>query len=73
LTTTSPEYTAFGHDRHACAGRFFAASTLKLMLAYIILNYDFEIQEKRAENVWFGSNRIPPMKATIRVKRGTEK
>ena len=73
LTTTSPEFAAFGHGRHACAGRFFAASTLKLMLAYIVLNYDFEIQEKRAENVWFGSNRIPPMKAFIRVKRRTEK
>ena len=72
LTTTSPEFAAFGHGRHACAGRFFAASTLKLMLAVILLNYDFEIQEKRPENVWFGSNRIPPMKATIRVKRRTE-
>ena len=72
LTTTSPEYPAFGHGRHACAGRFFAATTLKLILAVILLEYDFEIQQKRPENVWFGSNRIPPMKATIRVKRRTE-
>ncbi|XDG02228.1 hypothetical protein ABKA04_001843 [Annulohypoxylon sp. FPYF3050] len=69
FATTSPEYLAFGHGRHACPGRFFAASELKLMLAYIIMNYDFEIQEKRPENFWFGMNRIPPMKATIRVRR----
>ncbi|RYP82073.1 hypothetical protein DL770_005695 [Monosporascus sp. CRB-9-2] len=72
FATTSPEYTAFGHGRHACPGRFFAASELKLMLAYLVLNYDFEFQEKRPENFWFGMNRIPPMKATIRIKRRTK-
>lgn len=71
FATTSPEYTAFGHGRHACPGRFFASSELKLMLAYIVLNYDFEIQEKRPENFWFGMNRVPPMKATINIKRRT--
>ncbi len=69
FATTSPEYTAFGHGRHACPGRFFASSELKLMLAYIVLNYDFEMQEKRPENFWFGMNRVPPMKATIKIRR----
>ncbi|KAH9901838.1 cytochrome P450 [Xylariomycetidae sp. FL2044] len=67
--TTSPEYTAFGHGRHACPGRFFASSELKLMLAYILLHYDFQIQPDRPANPWFGMNRIPPMKATIKVRR----
>ncbi|KAK6204161.1 hypothetical protein LQW54_008395 [Pestalotiopsis sp. IQ-011] len=67
--TTSSEYPAFGHGRHACPGRFFASSELKLMLANIILQYDFKLQEKRPDNVWFGMNRIPPMKATISVRR----
>lgn len=67
--TTSSEYTAFGHGRHACPGRFFASSELKLMLANVILHYDFKLQEKRPDNVWFGMNRIPPMKASIWVKR----
>ncbi|KAI1375194.1 cytochrome P450 [Hypoxylon crocopeplum] len=69
FATTSPEYTAFGHGRHACPGRFFAASELKLMLAYIIMSYDFEIQDSRPDNFWFGMNRVPPMTATIRVRR----
>lgn len=49
MTTTSPEFKSFGHGRHACVGTFFAASTL-LKLAYIVLNYDFEVQGKRPEN-----------------------
>ncbi|OTB07778.1 hypothetical protein M426DRAFT_317673 [Hypoxylon sp. CI-4A] len=69
FATTSPEYLAFGHGRHACPGRFFASSELKLMLAYIIANYDIQIQDKRPENFWFGMNRIPPMKATIKIRR----
>ncbi|KAI0011208.1 cytochrome P450 [Xylariaceae sp. FL0662B] len=69
FATTSPEYTAFGHGRHACPGRFFASTELKLMLAYIVMNYDFELQEKRPGNFWFGLNRVPPMQATIRARR----
>jgi cytochrome P450 len=67
--TTSSEYTAFGHGRHACPGRFFASTELKLMLGYILLNYDIQPQVKRPDNVWFGMNRMPPMRATLRLKR----
>ncbi|KAI2621684.1 cytochrome P450 [Hypoxylon sp. NC1633] len=74
FATTSHDYLAFGHGRHACPGRFFAASELKLMLAYIVMNYDFDFETSRGrpENFWFGMNRIPPMKATIRVRRRRE-
>lgn len=67
--TISPEFMAFGLGRHACPGRFFAASELKLMLAYVLMNYDFEMLDTRPENVWLGMNRLPPMKATLRVRR----
>ena len=73
FATTSPEYTTFGHGRHACPGRFFASTMLRLTLAYAIMNYDFEIQTKRPENIWFAANRIPPLSASIRVKRRTGK
>ncbi|KAH8658513.1 cytochrome P450 [Xylariales sp. PMI_506] len=69
--TTSPEYTAFGHGRHACPGRFFASSELKLMLAYLIMNYDLEALKKRPDNVWFGLNRVPPLVSTLKVRRRT--
>jgi len=67
--TTTNEYVAFGHGKYACPGRFFAAAELKLMLAHIIMEYDFEMQQSRPPNVWYAISRVPPMKATIRVKR----
>lgn len=67
--TTSSDFLGFGHGRGACPGRFFAAAELKLMLAYIILHYDFEMLETRPPNVWFAINRVPPMEQTIRIRR----
>lgn len=73
FATTSVQFAGFGHGRHACVGRFFAASTLKLLLAHVLLHYDFEPLDERPKNTWYGSNRVPPMKATIRVTRNSRK
>ncbi|KAH6982362.1 cytochrome P450 [Ilyonectria sp. MPI-CAGE-AT-0026] len=67
--TTSNDYLAFGHGRDACPGRFFAAAELKLMLAHLVMHYDFELQETRPRNTWFALNRVPPMKATVKIRR----
>ncbi|KAL4865748.1 hypothetical protein BDV12DRAFT_187932 [Aspergillus spectabilis] len=40
LTTTTDSFLVFGHGRHACPGRFFAAHLMKLILAYLVQNYD---------------------------------
>ncbi|KAL4768695.1 putative Ent-kaurene oxidase [Aspergillus nidulans var. acristatus] len=40
LATTTDSFLVFGHGRHACPGRFFAAHLMKLMLAYIVRHYD---------------------------------
>lgn len=69
FATTGTEYLAFGHGRNACPGRFFAANELKLMLAHLVLNYDIEITGSRPRNMWFGLNRVPPMQATVRIKK----
>lgn len=69
FATTSNDYLAFGHGRNACPGRFFAASELKLILAHLVLHYDIRIQEDRPRNLWFGLNRVPPLQATIWVKK----
>lgn len=71
MSTTSLQYATFGHGRHACPGRFFATLELKLMLAYMVQNYDFEMLEKRPENPWAGQICIPPIKNTIRIRRRT--
>ncbi|KAI1787506.1 cytochrome P450 [Ganoderma leucocontextum] len=58
---TSVDLVSFGHGRHACPGRFFAASVLKAMLAYIILNYDLKLagDGKRPANLCFSGQIIP--------------
>ncbi|KAL2019156.1 hypothetical protein VTK56DRAFT_10028 [Thermocarpiscus australiensis] len=69
FASTSNEYLAFGHGRNACPGRFFAANELKLMLAHMVLNYDIDIKGSRPRNMWFGLNRVPPLQATVRIKK----
>ncbi|KAJ7254606.1 cytochrome P450 [Mycena rebaudengoi] len=40
MITTGMQHLVFGHGKHACPGRFFAATELKAMLAHIVINYD---------------------------------
>lgn len=43
FVATSPTYLGFGHGRHACPGRFFAANELKLLIAYLLTRYDIQM------------------------------
>ncbi|KAK4164098.1 cytochrome P450 [Cladorrhinum sp. PSN259] len=69
LPTTSPDFLVFGHGKHACPGRFFAAAELKILLAYAILHYDFERPPTKPEGPWLAFTRVPPTKAAIRVRK----
>lgn len=69
IVTTSDTFLPFGHGRHACPGRFFVALELKMLLAYMVMNYEIEPLPTRPPNKWFGQTLIPPMKATIKVRR----
>jgi hypothetical protein len=40
-----------------------------MMLAYIFNNYDVEHVQTRPPNTWIASSVVPPMKATVRIKR----
>ncbi|KAF5352517.1 hypothetical protein D9756_006051 [Leucocoprinus leucothites] len=40
LPATSSTFLAWGHGKHACPGRFFAASVMKLMLARFVYEFD---------------------------------
>lgn len=69
LPTTNTDFLVFGHGKHACPGRFFAAAELKVILAHALLHYDFEMLPVRPEGRWYGVTKLPPLTATIRVKR----
>lgn len=67
--TTSDTFLPFGHGRHACPGRFFASTQIKMLLAYIIMNYDIEPKAARPANRCVGQTIVPPLKATLSVRR----
>ncbi|KAJ4247432.1 hypothetical protein NW762_013107 [Fusarium torreyae] len=71
LPTTSQNFLGWGSGRSACPGRFFASNEIKTMIAYISLRYDIEHLPERPRNTWIAQNRIPPMRATLRIRRKT--
>jgi cytochrome P450 len=67
--TTSDHFMHFGHGRYACPGRFFAIQEVKLLLAYLIINYEVKLYATRPPNSWLGDIILPPAKATMMVRR----
>lgn len=43
LVATSAEHLGFGHGAHACPGRFFAATEVKVVLCLLLLQYDWAL------------------------------
>ncbi|KAF7349875.1 Cytochrome P450 [Mycena venus] len=67
LVTTEPTHLSFGHGKHACPGRFFAAAELKAMLAHLVMNYDMklEIEGVRPPDQVFEIFRVPDPKMKV--------
>jgi len=53
FVTTSSEITVFGHGTHACPGRFFASNEIKLLLAHMLMYYDWKLPEGQTEVMHF--------------------
>lgn len=43
LPATSPTFLSWGHGKHACPGRFFAAPAMKFLLAHFVVEFDFRV------------------------------
>ncbi|CDO73010.1 hypothetical protein BN946_scf185007.g64 [Trametes cinnabarina] len=71
FVNTSLDYIPFGHGKHACPGRFFAANELKSLLAYIILNYDLKLggDGSRPQNIYWALNVIPAPNGKILFRK----
>ncbi|CAK5284541.1 unnamed protein product [Mycena citricolor] len=71
VTTNARDHLVFGHGRHACPGRFFAAAELKAMLAHVVLNYDVkaEVPGVGPPDAWFGTARFANPKGKIWVRK----
>ncbi|KAL8793676.1 MAG: hypothetical protein Q9195_003725 [Heterodermia aff. obscurata] len=69
LATAEDKFMSFGYGRHSCPGRWFAAHLLKLLVAYITLNYEIQPVAKRPENIILGDSIVPPRSFKIKVRR----
>ncbi|KAM7220185.1 cytochrome P450 [Rhypophila decipiens] len=75
FASTGPDYLAFGYGKTACPGRFFVANELKLVLGYMLMNYDIEPAVEgmeRPKNRWYGINMVPDLSAMVRIRRRSE-
>ncbi|KAJ4419133.1 hypothetical protein N0V82_005146 [Gnomoniopsis sp. IMI 355080] len=71
LASVSPEHLGFGLGSHACPGRFFGASSTKLIMSSILLNYEFKLPHDKAdiEPMRFGFSTLANPKAKILIRR----
>ncbi|KAJ7461749.1 cytochrome P450 [Mycena galericulata] len=53
MVTPSPDFLVFGLGRHACPGRFFAVNEQKLIMAHVLVTYDFKLKDGvRPDDEW---------------------
>ncbi|KAK7058636.1 hypothetical protein VNI00_002272 [Paramarasmius palmivorus] len=46
MATPETNYLAFGIGKHACPGRVFAVTELKLLMSHLLLNYDIKFDDQ---------------------------
>jgi hypothetical protein len=69
-TATSSMHMGFGFGVHACPGRFFAASELKVALCHLLTKYDFRIIEGDEPKVFpFEMSRSVDPSCRISIRR----
>lgn len=73
LASVSPEHMGFGLGAHACPGRFFGASSAKLIMSHILLDYEFKLAEdvdkSSVEPMRFGFSTLANPRAKILIRR----
>ncbi|KAI9771907.1 MAG: hypothetical protein M1840_001677 [Geoglossum simile] len=78
FVTTAPDSLNFGYGSHACPGRFFAGSIMKVVLVELLRNWDFRLkgdvegvggEDKRPRNLSAELAVLPDPRAEIEVRR----
>ena len=49
MVTVTKDSLEFGYGKHACPGRFFAVNEIKLILANLLLRFDFKMKQEDAK------------------------
>jgi hypothetical protein len=73
-THPSYEYPFWGSIRHACPARFYVSVVMKMILAHLLVGYEFKLKdEKAAPCLTFGKVRLPsPFMVLLVRKRDAE-
>ncbi|KAH8599968.1 putative cytochrome P450 [Bisporella sp. PMI_857] len=69
-TTTGKECLNWGHGVHACPGRFFAANEIKIIMIYLLMNYEVKMPDGagRPKNLWTEGGMVPDASKAILVR-----
>ena len=74
--STGSQFLLFEHGENTYPGRFFFDFEFKMILAYLVMNYDIELRAKyggkRSKNKWVSEAMMPPTQGKLRVKRRKE-
>lgn len=69
MVSVADDFLSFGHGRHACPGRFFASNEVKMLMAYVIMNYDVEFMKERVVDSKKLGVSAPAVGTAIKVRR----
>ncbi|OHF04229.1 cytochrome P450 [Colletotrichum orchidophilum] len=72
LASVSAEHMGFGLGSHACPGRFFGASSAKLIVSHILLGYEFKLaneDKSTVEPMRFGFSTLVNPRAKLLIRR----
>lgn len=74
FVSTSCNSAGFGHGMHACPGRFFASNETKIALCYLLLRYDWRLEDeaKRPKNLDMGLESVGDPWVKIQYRRRHE-
>jgi hypothetical protein len=50
-------------------GRFLVAHELKMIIAYLVQNYEIKPIAERPKPIWIGQTIVPPIDAKLEVRR----
>jgi cytochrome P450 len=68
---TDASNMAFGYGKYACPGRFYAANEMKMVLAHLLLRYNFKFPDGcgRPRNFTVDSDMYPDPAARLLIQR----
>ncbi|KAF7367745.1 hypothetical protein MSAN_00838400 [Mycena sanguinolenta] len=71
MISTAVDHLPFGTGKHACPGRFFAATELKAMMAHLVLNYDVkpEVEGIRPADIGFSERLFANPAGRVRFRK----